>query len=69
MKRYWHGDIPVRCETCDVPITTSFSDCATPHGWANICNVCVTLQKCTYGIGRGQKYEKQPDGKWLKTKG
>jgi hypothetical protein len=37
--------------------------------WANICQECFDAHVCRLGLGRGQKYEQQDDGKWLKVGG
>jgi len=71
-KVYWLGSDTQTCQTCDTPITNTFYDMKTVMGpWANMCPSCATLGPGINrtGTGFGQKYEKQSDGKWLKTEG
>jgi len=37
--------------------------------WANVCTDCFLQFGTGLGQGRGQKYEKQQDGRWLKVAG
>lgn len=72
MATVWMGPVPKKCDTCDTPIDGKFYDAATKMGaWACMCPSCHTLGpgRGLLGPGRGQKYEKQADGKWLKTEG
>lgn len=71
MATYWLSKPPAECDTCSTPITTVFYDADTGRGWACMCPSCQTLGPGLgrVGPGRGQKYEKQADGKWLKTEG
>lgn len=68
---YWLSKVPANCETCGTPITNTFYDADTGRGWACMCPSCQMLGpgKNLLGTGRGQRYDKQPDGKWLKTAG
>jgi hypothetical protein len=66
----WCGDPPTACDLCGRKITDVFVDGKTLRGpWGNLCLLC----HCQYGIGlgtgRGQKYERQPDGSWQKVGG
>jgi hypothetical protein len=70
--RYWMGGAPSACDLCSEPITTEFTDCGVPSArgrWGSICPTCFTLEGCRVGPGHGQRYEKQTDGRWLKTAG
>jgi hypothetical protein len=72
MAKYWSSEPPSRCDACDTPITNVFTDGKTTYGpWACMCPSCATLGPGIgkWGMGLGQEYTKQPDGKWLKTKG
>lgn len=71
MATHWLSPPPKSCDTCFVPITDVFYDADTGRGWACMCPSCQTLGPGLnrVGPGRGQKYEKQVDGKWLKTEG
>lgn len=72
--RYWHGKAPKTCELTSAPITNVFIDGKTRRGpWRIMCPEAWTKYGITadgsFGTGIGQRYEKQPDGKWLKTAG
>ena len=72
MTTYWLSPPPRACDVCDDTITDVFYDAKTTMGpWGCLCERCFTqgpgLGKL--GTGLGQKYEKQPSGKWLKTGG
>ena len=69
---YWLSPPPEKCDTCDTPITDTFIDGKTTLGpWGCLCPTCFTFGPGIgkLGTGLGQKYEKQADGKWLKTGG
>lgn len=67
---YWHGTDPVRCDVWGQPITTVFYDAKMPGaGWAMMHPDTFEALSCALGPGRGQRYEKQEDGRWLKTAG
>lgn len=59
MATVWTGSVPDKCDTCGAPIDGEFYDAATKMGPG----------RGRVGPGRGQKYEKQADGRWLKTEG
>lgn len=69
-KVYWTGAV-VKCDMC----LRSFAgedkmfDAATAYGWANLCERCFRDHGRGLGTGRGQRYERQNDGRWLKTAG
>jgi hypothetical protein len=66
--KYWMGSPPVNCDICHKPFGDSFTDGATTMGpWGNMCSSCFTKFGVGLGTGRGQRYEKQKDGRWLKT--
>lgn len=55
------------CDICTRPITAVFIDGKTAMGpWANMCVICHAGNGGKLGTGRGQRYEKQPDGRWAK---
>jgi hypothetical protein len=68
---YWMGAVPPVCELSGRPILDAFVDGAHPrHGWwANWHPDAFAEIGGVLGTGRGQRYEKQPDGRWLKTEG
>lgn len=69
-ERFWIGDVPKR-DDFGLAIDKVFFDGRTQQGpWA----IMTPYSWRAYGVGRtglgrGQKYEKQTDGKWLKTEG
>lgn len=69
---FWIGDIP---ETDDfgLPIDDIFIDGRTCHGpWAIMNPTSWAFRNATngeFGVGKGQKYKKQEDGRWLKVEG
>lgn len=67
---YWCGDAPTHCDISGRPIVNVFVDGATTLGpWANMDLKAHRAYGRGLGLGKGQKYEKQPDGKWLKVAG
>lgn len=46
-----------------------FDACVGYRNWGNICQDCFDTYGCGLGIGKGQKYLLQPDGKWLLVAG
>lgn len=71
-KVYWLSPVPSNCQTCAAGIGEVFFDAKTQFGpWACLCPTCQEFGPGLgqVGTGRGQKYEKQKDGKWLKTEG
>lgn len=68
---YWAGPIS-HCDVCRTPFEKVFYDAKTNGGpWACMCPSCQNLGPGLgkTGLGIGQKYELQSDGKWLKTEG
>jgi hypothetical protein len=69
-EKYWMGPAPEKCDLCSTPITKVFIDGATSHGpWGNMCPTCHAFDGRGLGVGRGQKYQKQADGRWQKVGG
>lgn len=67
---YWTADVPTYCEISMQQIIDCFVGGVTPMGsWGHMHPDTHSDFGCGFGLGRGQKYEKQPDGRWLKTKG
>lgn len=65
---FWH--VPVgKCDLCDTPLHDVMYDSNTRHGWGNVCGECFENYGQGLGTGRGQRYEKQTNGRWLKTDG
>lgn len=70
-KKFWIGEPPTECDICGKPITDQFVDGATVKGpWACMDLECHSIYGVGLGLGRGQFYEKQLDGRrWLKVEG
>lgn len=69
VQKFWCGE-PDPCDICSKPFTTRFTDGRTSSGqWANACVPCAKSYGMKLGQGIGQQYDKQPDGRWLKTGG
>jgi hypothetical protein len=67
--KYYSG-APELCDTCSKPLVKLMYDAKTVMGpWGNICSMCFKQYGTGLGTGKGQKYEKQDDGRWLKTGG
>lgn len=70
MKKFWCGSAPHHCDICGEVFNTVFIDGKwMGRAWANMCQECHTNSGGKLGLGIGQRYEVQPDGKWLKTGG
>lgn len=67
---YWSGPVSAKDDFGDA-ITDTFIDGKTKMGpWANMTPDSFKKHGAgKLGTGYGQKYEKQEDGKWLKTEG
>lgn len=69
---FWTGKAPTHCDTCGAGITKTFYDAATAFGpFGFMCPTCHHLGPGLgrLGVGKGQEYTQQADGKWLKTAG
>ena len=69
-KHYWIGKVETTDDFGD-EIDKEFIDGATRKGsWAIMTPKSWRQHGVRgFGIGRGQRYEKQPDGRWLKVEG
>jgi hypothetical protein len=69
--KYWMGGVPTRCQISDQPIKTMFVDGRVPRLgiWAIMTPGTFRENGGTLGLGRGQLYEKQSDGRWKKIDG
>lgn len=69
----WMGPAPKHCDTCSASIQRTFYDAKTNLGgsWANMCPTCWAFGPGInrIGPGLGQRYDRQPDGSYLKTGG
>ena len=69
--RYWTGPVPPRCQFSDQPIRTLFVNGYVPKLgiWMILAPGTFRALGGTLGLGRGQLYEKQPNGDWKKIDG
>lgn len=65
---YWNGNVK-NCDICGGDFKSTMYDASTRHGWGNLCHYCFTIHGKGLGTGLGQKYQKQPDNRWLKVEG
>lgn len=68
---YWIGEVPTSCQLSGKRITTKFVDGRVPgmSSWANMHPKYFEALGGTFGMGCGQLYEKQENGRWLKVEG
>jgi hypothetical protein len=68
---YWVGNVPAKCEICQQPIGLTIVDARTKpqNRWGIIDLKCHRIYGFGVGVGNGQVYRKQEDGRWLKTEG
>jgi hypothetical protein len=69
-KKFWVGDVP-SVSDFGGNITDEFIDGATRQGpWGLMTPAEFVIHgRGDLGTGRGQRYKKQSDGKWLKVEG
>ena len=68
-EKYWMGEVPKQ-DDFNNPIKDTFVDGKTKMGpWAIMGDYSFKKWGVGLGMGKGQKYQKQPDGKWLKIEG
>lgn len=69
-KTYWTGNVPFK-DDFGKPIQDQFIDGRTRGGpWAYMTPASWASHGLgSLGPGRGQRYERQADGRWLKVKG
>ena len=66
---YWTGPVGDR-DDFGSPITNDFIDGKTRMGkWAIMTQTSYSKYGVGLGLGRGQRFRLQPDGKWLKVEG
>lgn len=67
-KQYFAGFMPPGCQICNRPWDKVMIDGTTRSGpWALMDEDCHKVYGYGLGIGLGQKFVKQADGKWLKV--
>jgi hypothetical protein len=68
-KRYWMGSVP-GADDFGAEIADAFVDGKTVHGpWAIMTPASHRQHGVGLGQGRGQRYSRQADGRWLKIEG
>ncbi len=68
MAKFWQGSEPKTCDCCNQAIVSSFIDGKTIYGqWAVMDTACHKKLGTGLGIGKGQQYDRQPDGRWIKV--
>ena len=68
--RYWEGSMPSKCDICRRGIKQVFIDGKLRSGpWGILCPKCHSKCGVGLGLGKGQQYERQIDGRWLKVEG
>lgn len=67
----WAGPAPANCEVTGQPITDRFVDGVVVRSgaWASMHPDTHATLGNGFGIGRGQLFERQPNGTWLCMKG
>jgi hypothetical protein len=66
---------PTECDLCKADFDLDMYDASARvpgrlgRIWANLCEDCFACCDGHLGTGRGQHYQRQPDGKWLKIAG
>jgi hypothetical protein len=66
---YWIGVID-RCDICNGKLLKTFVDGRTIRGpWGAMHVKCHAVFGVGLGVGRGQRYEQQENGRWLKVEG
>lgn len=68
-KPVYYAGAPEACDICRKPFGQMMYDGRTTSGWANMCQRCFARHGYGLGTGKGQRYSKQEDGRWLKTGG
>lgn len=69
-QKMWMGNPPKACDICTTAFTTCFIDGKTTSGpWANMCVGCHKRHGCGLGLGKGQRYDKNAEGQWIKAGG
>jgi hypothetical protein len=71
MKKFWLSPVPKTCQLCDQVLGQSFVDghLRVLGQWCIMCLPCHGVHGVGFGAGRGQRYDRQIDDRWLKTEG
>lgn len=70
-KKYWVGDPGSCCQVTDAPFNGVMYAVRIPGLglWGNVCYDAFVALGCQLGVGHGQKYRQQDDGRWLLVEG
>lgn len=68
---YWCGEVPAKCQLSGKRIVSRFVDGRIPGSvtWAFVHPEYFQQVGGQLGLGRGQLYERQQTGRWLKIEG
>lgn len=68
--RFWMGSTPDKCDICGESVGEKFVDGKTTMGpWGILCVTCHKSVGVGLGLGKGQLYEHQKSGDWMKIAG
>jgi hypothetical protein len=66
----WMGTKPRKCDLCHEQIEDTFIDGVTMYGpWGIMCPSCHKVKGKGLGTGRGQKYNLDETGEYIKVEG
>lgn len=69
MGTQWLSQVPEKCDICEMKIKDTFIDGRTKIGpWACMCQTCHKRHGAGLGLGVGQKFKRQDDGRWICNK-
>lgn len=70
-KKTWVGPPPQNCDLCRQAIVDSFVDGrnAFDGRWASMCCECFFTSGVGYGVGKGQRYQRNAAGVFEKVEG
>lgn len=70
-EKVWSGSKISKCDLCYDAIENEFIDGHLRLGgpWGIFCPRCFAIGGVGFGTGRGQRYMKQDDGRFLKVEG
>lgn len=69
-KIFWRSENPKHCNACKTTINDVFFEAhSRKHSYAILCPECFETDGFGLGFGKGRKFEKQQDQRFLKTAG
>lgn len=68
---YWQSPVPRKCDLCGKPIDREFVDGRLGNStkWFYSDLDCYAREGSGFGLGLGQRYVRQEDGRFLKVEG